>query len=264
MFRSPALTIIAGTVLVLGVMIGGLYWISRPTTALELYCAAAMLKPIQIIAADYKKETGQEVVLHPGPSQAILTQLELARDGDLFLPADESYMKQAQDKRLVTDIKNVADLQAVVIVRPGFDKDIKTFNDFVAVGKRIGMANPGAAAISSLTQHELKAQKLWDALAAAGPTYLGDVNEVGNSVVNTGSSDVGITWDALAAALVDKKPAVKIVRLKELDSVKARVQIAVATSTTQREDALRFIAYLRNKDKGGLQLKKAGYTVAAE
>jgi ABC-type molybdate transport system substrate-binding protein len=114
--------------------------------------------------------------------------------------------------------------------------------------------------MGKLTKRELQGRGLWDALEAAKPSYLGDINEVGNSVANIGSSDVGITWDPLAKGLAERKSNMKSVELKELAGIQARVQIAVVKATTQRHRALRFIDFLRAKNKGAVHLKKAGYS----
>jgi molybdenum ABC transporter molybdate-binding protein len=257
---SPALVAFAGSVLLFAGMIGALYWISQPSyQPLEIYCAAAMRQVVEAIARDYEAEYGQRVDIHAGPSQTILMRMEEAKSGDLFLPADDSYIVQADKKQLVSDVMNVAGMQAVVIVRPGLTREIKIWDDFIAAGDRMGLANPDATAIGKLSKRELQGLGLWDGLEAKKPSYLGDVNEVGNSVAKVGSSDVGITWDPLAQGLLQKNPGLKIVHLKELAGVKARVKIAVVKATKQRDHALSFIRFLRAKNKGAVHLKNAGY-----
>ncbi len=257
---SPALVVFAGSVLLLAGLIGTLYWIGADnSTPLEIYCAAAMRTPIEEIVKDYEKEFGQKVVTHFGASQTMLVNMELAKNGDLYMPADDSYIDVAATKDLITRVEPVARLTAVVIVRPGFGKEIKTWNDFLNAGK-IGLANPEVAAISKLTREHLQKAGLWSALEAKKPSYLGDVNEVGNSVANVGSSDAGITWAPLALALQKKKPGLQIVQLDQLSGIEGHVQIAVAKWSTQPDNALRFIAFLNAADKGAVHLKKHGYT----
>jgi molybdate transport system substrate-binding protein len=259
---SPALVVIGGSILLLGGLIGTLYWNSQPAFApgkdppLEIYCAAAMVKVVEAVGKDYDAEFGQKIIVHPGPSQALVVRLKESNKGDLFLPADDSYLAQVSD--LIGNVHNVANMGAVVIVRPGLSREIKTWDDFLAAGSKMGLAND-ATAMGKLTKRALQGQGLWAAVEAAKPSYLGDINEVGNSVVNVGSSDVGITWDPLAVALVQKHPDAKIVHLKELADVKAHVKIAVVKTSTQPEHAKRFITFLRAKNKGAEHLKKAGY-----
>lgn len=256
---SPALAVFGGSVLLLAGLLGALYWTPASAKPLEIYCAAAMVKTVDTIAKDFEAECGQQVIIHPGSSRAVLNQMAEAQKGDLFLPADDSFVHEAETKKLVGEVMNVASMHAVVIVRPGYRKEVKTWDDFLAASDKIGLANPEATALGKLVKQGLQGRGLWAGLQAVKPSYLGDVNEVGNSVANTDSSDVGITWDPLARALAQKDPNVKIVELKELESVKARVKIAVVKATTQRDHALRFIAFLRAKDRGAIHLKKAGY-----
>ncbi len=267
---SPALIFFAGSVALLAGLIAALYWTRDSGIAgstdvpLEVYCAEAMRLPMEAIAAEYEAEFKQKVVLKPGPSQHILTQLELAKKGDLFLPADDSYIRQAKKKNLIDEVMSVARMNAVVIVSPKCQTEIKTWADFLAQGSKIGLANPEATAIGKITREQLQASGLWDALEQRKPTSLGTVNEVGNSVASVGSSHVGIVWDAVAQPLQVKKPDLKIVKLKELESVSARVQIAVTKYSTQPANARRFVDFIRNKDKGGKHLKKQGYSEITE
>jgi ABC-type molybdate transport system substrate-binding protein len=79
-------------------------------------------------------------------------------------------------------------------------------------------------------------------------------------IVKADGSDAAIVWEPSALAFQASNPEAKIVKLKELEPIQARVQIAVAKSTEQRDHALRFMSFVRAIDKGAVHLKKAGYT----
>ena len=51
---------------------------------LIVYCAEALRVPMEATARDYEREVGQKVRLHIGPSQTILTAMQLAKVGDLW------------------------------------------------------------------------------------------------------------------------------------------------------------------------------------
>ena len=131
---SPALVAFGGSALLLAGLIGALYWISdtgqpaQTGAPLIVYCAEAMRLPLDAIAKEYEKEYGQRVELRFGPSQTILASLQLTGKGDLFLPADDSYIQMAKEKGLVKggDALNLARMHAVVIVSPDFRKPIVT------------------------------------------------------------------------------------------------------------------------------------------
>jgi molybdenum ABC transporter molybdate-binding protein len=261
---SPALVAFGASVLLLGGLVGALAWIRDTGPAnsnaepLEIYCAAALKLPLEAISKEYEAEFGQKVYLHFGPSQAILHNLEFMKKGDLFLPADHTYVSEAKKKKLVDETAGVARMQAVVIVRSEYSSEVKTWDDFLRPGTKIGLPNVEAAALGKILKLQLQGIGLWDAVEARKPTFLGDINETANSVA-IGSSDVGIVWDAVALPLQAKRPGLKVVRLQELDGVQARVQIALTTFTKQPGNARRFVDYLRAKDKGAPHLKKLGF-----
>jgi molybdate transport system substrate-binding protein len=248
---SPPLLAFGASVLLLAGLIGALYWDTDAAPPLEVHCAEAMRLPMEAIKQDYEKETGQTVDLLFGPSQTILTNLELRRKGDLFLPADDSYVEIAKNKDLVGEVFNLARMHAVVIVRPGFPKTIATWDNFLAKDNKIGLANVEAAAITKILKRELQGAGLWDSLERHQPSFLGNVNEVGNSVAIVGSNDVGIVWDVVAQPLLASRPDMKIVELPELSTVQARVQIAITTCSKQ-------------KDKGARHLKNQGFSDVEE
>ncbi len=66
---------------------------------LMLYCAASNRAVVEAIIAQYKQECGREVQVQFGPSQTLLTSLEVSGKGDLFLPADSSYVEMAKEKK---------------------------------------------------------------------------------------------------------------------------------------------------------------------
>ena len=263
---SPALLAFGGSIVLLGGLIGTLVIISNPgnsedgSVPLEIHCAAALRLPIEAIAADYEKEYGQKVLINPGKSQTILIQLQKVRQGDLFLPADDSYIETAKKDDLIDRSEPVARMKPVVIVRPGFEKEIKTWDDFVAAGNKVGITSDGAA-IDKVVKEHLKKIGKWASLQATKPAELGDVNEVGNAVAKTGAVDVGITWDALAETWKKKAPGVKIVRLAELDAIEAKVQIAITKCSKQHSNALRFVGFLNDRAESSKHLTDFGFTL---
>jgi molybdate transport system substrate-binding protein len=258
---SAPLLAFAASVLLLAGLVAALYWTGDTGHALPgndplvVYCAEAMRLPLDAIAKDYEKEFHQKVDLHFGSSQYILVNLELSQKGDLFLPADDSFIRLAKKKNLLDDVFNIAKMHAVVIVRPNFPTPIKTWDDFLAPGNKIGLGNTDATAIGKILKQHLQGAGLWDAVEKHDVKYMTNVNEVCNSV-RLGSVDVGIVWDVIALP----RPELTIVKLKELNDVQARVQIALAKSSQQPTNARRFVNYLRAKDKGAPHLKRQGYS----
>ena len=70
---------------------------------LMFFCAASNRAVMEKIVADYKKEYGREIELQYGGSQTLLSQLEVTGAGDLYLPADDSYLKIAKMLKRLKD-----------------------------------------------------------------------------------------------------------------------------------------------------------------
>jgi molybdenum ABC transporter molybdate-binding protein len=262
MFRrlNPALLAFGGSVCLLVILGGLLYWNSLPpgqasgAVPLVIHCAAALRAPLEAVQRDYEKETGRTLELRFGPSEALLTALKLQPHGDLFLPADESYVEEARARGLVAEVFSLARMSAVVAVRPGYPGKITAWDDLLADGVRLAQANPDAAAIGKRTRDELRKTGRWEALAKHTAANLGTITEVVNAV-RLGSMDVGIVWDAVAAGQRD----LTVVKLPELAPVTARVQLAVVKDSTQPTQALEFARYLAAPDKGLAHFRSHGF-----
>jgi molybdate transport system substrate-binding protein len=259
----PAAVAVGGSVAILALSLLALHWSTGSTTRdeapLYVYCAEALRRPLEAVQKDYERDTGHEVDLHFGPSENILSSLEFTKKGDLFLPADDSYIELARERKLVGEVLPLARMQAVAIVRPGFPRPIASWSDFIADGNTIGLANPDAAAIGKLVRARLQQSGHWDELVRREPRYQTSVNNVLNAAL-LGSIDVGIVWDTVA----NPHSKVTQVHLPELQDVKARVEIAVTRFTAQPAEALRFAHYLRDRDKGAVHFKAQGFSSVEE
>src|SRR5262245_44250190 len=127
---SPAATMVIASVLIIGVLGGGMYWYTHqgfaPRTApVIVYCAEAMRVPMEAIKKQYEKETEQPVEIRYGASQTVLTQMEKGADGDLFFPADDSYIALANQRKLLHEVIPVASMSAVVVVAPNAPRPVK-------------------------------------------------------------------------------------------------------------------------------------------
>lgn len=75
--------------------------------------------------------------VNDGSSQGLLSQIEVGGTGDLFLPADASYLELAKAKGIVNEIFPVALIQVGVAVARGNPKQIRTFTYLLREDVRI-------------------------------------------------------------------------------------------------------------------------------
>ena len=224
---------------------------NRPT--LVVLVAPAVRVPVVAAAADFERESGIEVQFNVQASEALLTTLRIRRQGDLFLPADDSYVKKARELGLVQEEYPVASLTPVAVFRSDFPKqpaDI-TWDDVFAPGIRLAQPNP-ATAVGKRTREGLTPSGLWRRIERSRPAMTGTVTEAANAV-QLGSADAAIIWDGVAA----NYPQLRIVHLPHLNEISANVTAAVCTDAKAPAAARRFAKYLERE--GQIRFRAAGY-----
>ena len=224
---------------------------------LIVFCAASNKSVIEAIRADYEKQYNVPLQMQYGPSQTLLAQAEVTGSADLFLPADDSYLAMARERKLVADEFPLATMQAVVAVAKGNPKQIQALDDLLKEDVRLAQANPEGAAIGKMTKEALTAGGHWERLHDRTAVYKTTVNEVATDV-KVGAVDAGIVFDVVLHDF-DTLDAVEI---PELANVQAHVSVAVLNSSRQPRQALHFARYLSSRDGGLKRYKEFGFRVA--
>ncbi len=221
---------------------------------LVVYCAAALKVPVEGLAKEYEKAYGVEIQLQFGASQTLLVNAEVSGIGDLYLPADDTYLQFARDKKLLAETLPLARMTVVLAVKKGNPLNVRSLDDLLNGEAKIAQANPDAAAVANLTRELLKTEDLWDKLDKRTTVYKGTVNDVANDIV-LGAVDAGIVWDVT----VKQYPDLEAVPIPILAAKPALTAVGVLSGSTQPTAALRFARYLAARDKGLKKLELMGY-----
>src|SRR5262245_17763871 len=136
----------------------------QPAEPLVVYCAAGIRAPVEAVAKEYEATYGVPVQLQYGGSQTLLAGIEVSRRGDLYIPADDSYLKAARDKELIDETIPLARMTPVIVVRQGNPRNLQSLDDLLRSDVRLAQGNPDATAIGSLTRAALRQSGRWDAL----------------------------------------------------------------------------------------------------
>lgn len=236
--------------------------IDRPTSSRKVgsakpvvvYCAASNKSVLEAICADYEREFGLPLQIQYGPSQTLLAALEVAGAGDLYLPADDSYLALARDRKLLADEYPLAWMKAVVAVPKGNPKKIQSLEDLFRDEVRVAQAMPEATAIGKLTRDALSTSGRWDKLHAKTTVYKTTVHEVANDV-KVGAVDAGIVFDAV----LHDYQTLEAVAIPELADVKAHIAVAVLNASKQPQEANQLARFLAARDKGLTRYREFGF-----
>ena len=228
-----------------------------PVESLLLYCAANLKVPAEEVARDYRNSYGVGIQLQFGGSQTQLTNAQISRRGDLFLPADDSYTELARQKGMIVQSFPLATMHPVLAVKAGNPKNLHSLEDLFREGIQIAQANPDAAAIGKVTKPVLENAGVWDRLKEHTRVMHLTVIDVANAV-KVGSVDAGIVWDTT----IKQVGGLEAVELPVFSGVEAHISVSVLQSSRHREAAMNFAQYLSASDKGLKVLDHYGYRVA--
>lgn len=257
--NSAAKTTVVSVLAVL-VLIALLVWepadhTTQPDAAsLLVFCAAGIKPPVESLADEYREVYGVPIELQYGGSGTLLGNVKVARRGDLFLAADESYLELARSDNVVAEVIPLANMVPVIAVRKGNPKTIQDIKDLLRSDVKVALANPDAAAIGRITRDLLSDSGDWGDLEKQTKVFKPTVSDVANDV-KLGTVDAAIVWDAT----VNQYPELEAVTASELSGGVQRVSIGVLTSSEQPAAALRFARYLAARDKGLKAFSEFGF-----
>jgi molybdenum ABC transporter molybdate-binding protein len=227
----------------------------EPQPSLLFFCAASNRAVMEAIRSEYEAEFDRDVQIQYGASQTLLSSLEVSKAGDLYLPADDSYIKLAREKGLIDEVLPIAKQQIVIAVKKGNPKSIKTFDDLLREDVRVVQATPEAAAVGRIAKELLGKQGLWDSLDQATTAYRGTVTEVANDIT-VGAADAGLVYDAVLHTYED----LEFVEIPEFASGGAsQIAISVIKGTKQPQAALHFARYVSAVDRGLKRYAEFGF-----
>ena len=258
--------VVIGSLAVAAGLVGLLFWQARtqsPATApgqqpLLMFCAAGVRPVVEATAREYEQAFGVRVQLQYGGSGTLLSNLRVTGVGDLFLAADESYIKSAKELGLLAETISLARQRPVIAVAKGNPKTIRTLEDLQRTDVRVAVANPDAASIGRTVRALLQQTGQWAALEKHVTVFKPTVNDVANDV-KIGSVDAGIVWDATAR----QYPELELVALPLFDAAAETISIGVLKRSQQPVAALRFARYLGARNKGLKQFEQFHYEPVA-
>lgn len=225
----------------------------KPT--LTVYCTASLKKPVEALATQYQKETGTAISLQFGGTGTLLTQLRVAKQGDLFIAADDGSLEEARKLEVTKKVLPLVIQHPVIAVAKGNPKNIQGLADLEKPEIRIALTNPETASIGKVTRRLLGTR--WDTLTQKAAVMKPTVTDVAGDV-QLGSVDAAIVWDSV----IPQFTGLEKVTASEISGHEENASVAVLVSTKDEKAALQFAEYLAKQDKGAVVFKEHGFQPA--
>ena len=151
--------------------------------------------------ADYGHEASVEVQVQYGGSGQLLSNLEVARKGNLYVAADRSYIEIGRAKGLIAEVIPLATMHPVIVTAKDNPKGIASLDDLTRSDVRLGLADPERTAVGKAVQRLLTPSGTWEKLAAHAAVLKPTVNNLAGDVA-IGSTNAAIVWDTTSPVSV--------------------------------------------------------------
>lgn len=234
-------------------------------TRLQVFAGAASKPALEELARLYHQRTGTEVELVLGGSGTVLTQMRLARRGDLYLPGSSDYMARAQRDGLVLPEteRPIAWLVPTLTVPRGNPAGIHGLRDLLRPGVRVLLANPetvclGAYAVE-IFEHVFTPEER--RLLRRNLVNYTDSCERTAAVVAMKQADVTVGWHVFAHWYPDRLATVRLPPEQVLRV--GYLPVAVSRFTRNRAAAEGFIEFVAGSE-GRAVFARHGYFESPE
>jgi len=136
------------------------------TKELAVFAGSASKPPLDEAAAAFEKKTGFKVYLTYGGSGTVLSQMELAKTGDVYIPGSPDYMVKAEKKQIIdpATTKIVTYLIPAICVQPGNPQNIQSLADLTKPGLKVGIGNPDSVCVGLYAVEILDSNKLLESV----------------------------------------------------------------------------------------------------
>ena len=228
-----------------------------------VFAGAASKPPLDEAAEAFKKQTGIQVYCTYGGSGAVLSQMELSKSGDLYMPGSPDYIVMAERDNIIdpTSTKIIAYLIPVISVQHGNPKNIQSLADLAKPGIKVGIGNPEAVCVG------LYAIEILDYNHLLVDVYKNIITQAAScdataTLISLKSVDAVMGWDVFHYWAPDNIDTVYL-KPEQLPRI-AYIPAAISTFTKDRASVGAFIDFLASKTGQDI-FKKWGYiTTEAE
>ncbi len=222
--------------------------------------AGSASKPALDEAADaFEKQTGVKVFLTYGGSGTVLSQMELSRSGDLYIPGSPDYLVKSESKKITdpASTKIVAYLIPAINVQPGNPQNIQSLSDLAKPGIKVGIGNPTTVCVGLYAVEILERNNLLTDVYKNIVTQAASCDNTA-TLISLKSVDAVMGWSVFQAW--DPKNIQTVFLKPEQISRIAYIPAALSTFVKEKEAASAFIDFLVSPTGQDI-FRKWGYDV---
>jgi molybdate transport system substrate-binding protein len=227
------------------------------------FCGAASKPAMEDAASVFEQRTGTKVDLNFGGSGAMLSQMKIARRGDVYVPGSPDYMLIAEKQNIVDPktVRIIAYLVPAINIQPGNPKNIRTLSDLARPGMKVGIGNPEAVCVGLYAVELLERNRLLNEVQKNIVTHAASCDAT-EALVAFRKVDAVIGWEVFSHWNPGKIETI-FLRPEEIPRL-GYIPAAVSTFAREKADAQRFIDFLASAEGRAIFARRGYATTEAE
>lgn len=232
---------------------------------LFVFAGAASKPPTEEAAKVFENKTGVKVNITFGGSGFVLSQMTLAKKGDIYFPGSSDFMEVAKRKGLVfpESEKHVVYLVPAINVQKGNPKRINSLKDLTRPGLRVAIASPDAVCVGLYAVEIIEKNLKPDEKIALRKNLVSYTEscEKTATAISLKAADAVIGWRVFQYWDPER---IETIPLKKEEIIRiGYIPIAISKFTADRPLAQRFIDFILS-DEGRAIFKKYHYFMNPE
>lgn len=211
--------------------------------SITAFCGSASKPPLEEAAKIFSEKTGIRVDLTFGGSGGVLSQMKLAKEGDLYIPGSPDYIVIAERDGVIEpgSAQLVAYLIPAIVVQPGNPKNIKTLADLANPGIKIGIGNPESVCVGLYAIEILIRSNLLESVGKNIVTYAESCDKTA-SIVALKAVDAVLGWEVFSA-WSPKSMETVFLTPEQIPRI-AYIPVSISKFTKDKEAANKFANFL--------------------
>lgn len=213
--------------------------------SIAVFAGSASKPAMEEAARAFEEKTGIKIYLTFGGSGTMLSQLKIAREGDLYISGSPDFMLKAESEGVIypDSVVKIAYLIPAILVQEGNPKNIQSLADLAQPGIEVSIGAPETVCVGLYAYEILEHNGLIDAVKEAGTivTHAESCSKTASLIVLK-SVDAILGWRVFSEWHPD---AIDVIYLQPDQLTRlAYIPGAISTFTQDRESAQRFLDFL--------------------
>lgn len=228
---------------------------------ISAFVGSASQPAMEEAARAFEDKTGIKVSGNYGGSGTMLSQLKMARRGDLYIPGSPDYMEKAKRDGVIDpdSVKIIAYLVPAILVRKGNPQGLRGLSDLARPGIKVGIGDPETVCVGLYAYEILGRAGLLEAVQKNRTvvTYAESCEKTA-ALLALKKVDAVLGWDVFSQWHPDTLERVDL-RPEEISRI-AYVPGAVTAFSQNKAGAQKFLDFLASPQGRGI-FSRWGYLV---